>query len=71
MKAIDVFNGDADGICALHQWRLAYPVETTLVTGVKRDIQLLQSVKVGAGDTATGESDGQRACAEEQAGWRR
>lgn len=53
MKAIDVFNGDADGICALHQWRLAYPAETTLVTGVKRDIQLLQSVKVGAGDTVT------------------
>jgi len=55
-RQFDVFNGDADGICALHQWRLAFPAESaesTLVTGVKRDIQLLQSVKVGAGDTAT------------------
>jgi hypothetical protein len=52
-RQFDVFNGDADGICALHQWRLAHPAESTLVTGVKRDIQLLQSVKVGAGDTVT------------------
>jgi hypothetical protein len=39
----DVFNGDADGICALHQWRMAYPrPEAQLVTGVKRDVQLLR-----------------------------
>jgi hypothetical protein len=38
----DVFNGDADGICALHQLRLVTPVEGAhLVTGVKRDIALL------------------------------
>ncbi|HZV66950.1 MAG TPA: hypothetical protein VFG03_18780, partial [Telluria sp.] len=37
----DVFNGDADGICALHQLRLAQPAETRLITGVKRDIALL------------------------------
>ncbi|MCF6290683.1 MAG: acetyltransferase [Desulfobacterales bacterium] len=38
----DVFNGDADGICALHQLRLAEPRPTAgLVTGVKRDIRLL------------------------------
>ncbi len=49
----DVFNGDADGLCALHQWRLAYPAQTTLVTGVKRDIQLLKNLKVGAGDAVT------------------
>ena len=49
----DVFNGDADGICALHQWRLAYPAETQLVTGVKRDVKLLKKVKVGSGGTAT------------------
>lgn len=49
----DVFNGDADGICALHQWRLTHPAQTTLVTGVKRDIHLLKKLKVGAGDTAT------------------
>ncbi|MFZ6644109.1 hypothetical protein ACO0LO_00195 [Undibacterium sp. TJN25] len=37
----DVFNGDADGICALHQLRLAEPRAAQLITGVKRDIQLL------------------------------
>lgn len=42
----DVFNGDADGICALHQYRLAAPAkETTLVTGVKRDIALLAKIE--------------------------
>jgi len=38
----DVFNGDADGICALQQLRLETPVpDNHLVTGVKRDIRLL------------------------------
>ena len=46
----DVFNGDADGLCALHQWRLAHPAESTLVTGVKRDIRLLSKVDAHAGD---------------------
>ena len=50
---IDVFNGDADGICALHQLRLAEPVENSLVTGVKRDINLLQRVSAGKGDKIT------------------
>jgi hypothetical protein len=49
----DVFNGDADGICALHQLRLAEPRESTLVTGVKRDINLLGRVQVQAGDSLT------------------
>jgi len=40
----DIFNGDADGICALHQLRLAEPREATLVTGVKRDIRLLDQM---------------------------
>ena len=40
----DIFNGDADGICALHQLRLAEPRAATLVTGVKRDIRLLDQV---------------------------
>ena len=41
----DVFNGDADGICALHQLRLAEPVpEAHLITGVKRDILLLSQI---------------------------
>ncbi len=41
-SCIDVFNGDADGICALHQLRLKTPRPgARLVTGVKRDINLL------------------------------
>jgi hypothetical protein len=50
---IDAFNGDADGICALHQLRLATPIESILITGVKRDISLLQKVEAGSGDELT------------------
>jgi oligoribonuclease NrnB/cAMP/cGMP phosphodiesterase (DHH superfamily) len=50
---IDVFNGDADGICALLQLRLAYPVSSQLITGVKRDIELLENVKVQNDDQVT------------------
>lgn len=46
----DVFNGDADGLCALHQLRLAEPATTTLITGVKRDIGLLHRIDAQAGD---------------------
>ncbi len=53
MRHYDVFNGDADGICALHQLRLADPVDSQLVTGVKRDIELLQRVPAEAGDVVT------------------
>ncbi|MCW9015281.1 MAG: DHH family phosphoesterase [Gammaproteobacteria bacterium] len=53
MTYIDVFNGDADGICALHQLRLAQPVASTLVTGVKREINLLRHVDATAGDQLT------------------
>ena len=53
MKYIDIFNGDADGICALHQLRLAHPVDSELVTGVKRDINLLKRVQAKAGDQLT------------------
>ncbi|WP_462328699.1 acetyltransferase [Thiohalocapsa halophila] len=49
----DVFNGDADGICALQQLRLSEPRETALVTGVKRDIDLVQRVCAAAGDRVT------------------
>jgi hypothetical protein len=49
----DVFNGDADGICALHQLRLAAPCASVLVTGAKRDIALLDGIKVRAGDRVT------------------
>jgi len=50
---IDVFNGDADGICALLQLRHAHPTKSQLVTGLKRDIQLLEDVKVQKGDDVT------------------
>lgn len=53
MAHFDVFNGDADGICALHQLRLADPRESILVTGVKRDIALLERVNAQAGDSVT------------------
>jgi len=50
---IDVFNGDADGICALVQLRLAQPVQAKLVTGVKRDIQLLEGLSIQKNDSVT------------------
>lgn len=53
MKRIDVANGDADGLCALHQLRLGERAEATLVTGMKRDIALLERVQATAGDLVT------------------
>lgn len=47
---IDVCNGDADGLCAVVQWRLHAPQAARLVTGLKRDIELLDRVQAGAGD---------------------
>ena len=47
------FNGDADGLCALQQLRLADPTDATLVTGVKRDIALLRRVHATRGDDVT------------------
>ncbi len=44
MMHYDVFNGDADGILALVQLRKAEPKNSKLITGVKRDIKLLQQV---------------------------
>ena len=53
MQFYDIFNGDADGICALQQLRLEEPRSSVLVTGVKRDIRLLDRVNAGAGDVLT------------------
>ncbi|MGI9287313.1 MAG: DHH family phosphoesterase [Pseudomonadales bacterium] len=55
MQYFDVFNGDADGICALVQLRNARPLESKLITGVKRDIALLQQLvaEVSAIDEVT------------------
>ncbi len=50
MTYFDVFNGDADGICALHQLRLSNPRESLLITGVKRDIALLKQVQASSQD---------------------
>ena len=49
-RHIDVCNGDADGLCAVVQWRLADPIAAELVTGLKRDIVLLDRVQARAGD---------------------
>lgn len=53
MPFYDIFNGDADGICALQQLRLEEPRATKLVTGVKRDVRLLDRVCAAAGDELT------------------
>lgn len=49
----DLFNGDADGICALLQLRKAEPRDATLVTGVKRDINLMGKIEPLSGDQVT------------------
>ena len=49
----DVFNGDADGICSLLQLRLQQPIDSQRVTGIKRDIGLLDRVSAGQGDHVT------------------
>lgn len=49
-RRFDVCNGDADGLCAVVQWRWHDPAPATLVTGLKREIDLLDRVDAGAGD---------------------
>jgi hypothetical protein len=53
MADYDVFNGDADGICALVQLRQVEPRDALLITGVKRDITLLKQVDAIVGDRIT------------------
>jgi len=53
MAFFDVFNGDADGICALQQLRLQQPRAAQRISGLKRDIDLLQRVDAGPGDEVT------------------
>ena len=46
-RSFDIFNGDADGLIARHQFRLSHPADSeppTFVSGVKRDIALLDRV---------------------------
>ena len=42
MKYFDFFNGDADGKISLHQYRMHYPQNSEVFTGVKRDVELLR-----------------------------
>jgi hypothetical protein len=49
----DVFNGDADGICALIQLRLSNPKNSKLITSIKRDISLLKKISPVEGDSVT------------------
>jgi len=46
MKVSVAFNGDADGLLALHQLRLSgrVPAEAVLISGIKRDVRLLSRV---------------------------
>ena len=46
MSHFDIFNGDADGIIALLQLRLASPRKAELVTGIKRDISLVKKLNM-------------------------
>jgi hypothetical protein len=49
----DVFNGDADGLCALHQLRQAEPRDAVLLTGAKRETALVARISARAGDDIT------------------
>tara|TARA_B100000282_G_scaffold102826_1_gene72624 strand:- start:138 stop:1010 length:873 start_codon:yes stop_codon:yes gene_type:complete len=44
------YNGDADGICSMVQWGLLHGIEGHRITGVKRDIELLEHVNPNPGD---------------------
>lgn len=50
VRYFDVCNGDADGLCAVLQWRLHAPAPATLITGLKRELSLLERVPAAAGD---------------------
>lgn len=49
-RYIDICNGDADGLCSVVQWRLHEPQAACLITGLKRDIELLDRVQAAEGD---------------------
>jgi len=53
IRYIDVFNGDADGLCALVQLHRSTPRKSEIVTGIKRDINLLKRVNAHQGDQIT------------------
>ena len=49
-RRFSVCNGDADGLCAAVQWYMHEPGPVTLVTGLKREISLLERVDAGPGE---------------------
>ena len=57
VRYVDVFHGDADGLCAVHQLRLARPVPPgsphQIVTGLKDDVELLARVRGAPGCIVT------------------
>ncbi|HZR03337.1 MAG TPA: acetyltransferase [Burkholderiales bacterium] len=53
MSTYDIFNGDADGLFALHQLRLHDPRDAILVSGAKREIRLVERVQAKVGDRLT------------------
>ena len=53
LTCYDIFNGDADGLCALRQLRLDDPRESQLVTGTKRETALVARIVPHAGDKLT------------------
>ena len=46
-----LFNGDADGICALIQMTSSKFSGGVFISGVKRDIQLMKNISVHDGDS--------------------
>lgn len=50
MNYFDAFNGDADGLCSLLQLRFAEPRDSELITGVKRDVKLVERAQAQPGD---------------------
>lgn len=49
-RRFSVCNGDADGLCAAVQWYMHEPGPVMLVTGLKRELSLLERVDAGPGD---------------------
>ena len=45
MTTYFVFNGDADGLCAAHQFYLKNLLDFEAITGVKRDIAMLKKTE--------------------------
>ncbi len=53
MQFYDIFHGDADGLCALRQLRLAEPRASVRITGAKRDVSLVERADAHSGDELT------------------